>query len=44
MDNNFTIKVGHGFDTHKLVKGDQIKLFGVNIPHKYKLLGHSMQM
>lgn len=39
--NNFTIKVGHGFDTHKLVKGNQIKLFGINIPHKYKLLGHS---
>ena len=39
--NNSVIKVGQGFDTHKLIKGKGISLFGVKIPHKYSLLGHS---
>ena len=38
---NFTTKIGHGFDTHKLIKGKNITLFGVKIPHKLQLLGHS---
>ncbi len=38
---NFIIKVGHGFDAHKLIKGKNITLFGIKIPHKFKLLGHS---
>ena len=37
----FTTKIGHGFDTHKLIKGKNITLFGVKIPHKLQLLGHS---
>ena len=39
--NNYIIKVGHGFDTHKLINGKSITLFGLKIPHKYSLLGHS---
>ena len=38
---NYTTKIGHGFDTHKLTKGKNITLFGVKIPHKLQLLGHS---
>ena len=41
MKENFTTKIGHGFDTHKLIKGKNITLFGIRIPHKFKLLGHS---
>ena len=41
MKENFTTKIGHGFDTHKLIKGKNITLFGIKIPHKFKLLGHS---
>ncbi len=41
MNESFTTKIGHGFDTHKLIKGEYITLFGVRIPHKLKLLGHS---
>ena len=41
LEENFVIKTGHGFDTHKLIKGKNIKLFGINIPHQYSLLGHS---
>ena len=41
MKENFTTKIGHGFDTHKLIKGKKITLFGIRIPHKFKLLGHS---
>ncbi len=41
MKENFTTKIGHGFDTHKLIKGNNITLFGIKIPHKFQLLGHS---
>ena len=41
MKENFTTKIGHGFDTHKLIEGKNITLFGIKIPHKFKLLGHS---
>ncbi len=41
MKENFITKIGHGFDTHRLIKGTNITLFGVSIPHKFKLLGHS---
>lgn len=41
LKENFTTKIGHGFDTHKLIKGKNITLFGIKIPHKFKLLGHS---
>ncbi len=35
------IRVGNGFDVHKLSKGTEIILCGVVIPHDKKLLGHS---
>ena len=41
LKENFITKTGHGFDTHKLIKGKSITLFGIEIPHKFKLLGHS---
>jgi 2-C-methyl-D-erythritol 4-phosphate cytidylyltransferase/2-C-methyl-D-erythritol 2,4-cyclodiphosphate synthase len=35
------IRVGHGFDAHKLVEGRALVLGGVTIPHTLGLLGHS---
>ncbi len=35
------IRVGHGFDAHKLVEGRDLVLGGVTIPHVTGLLGHS---
>ena len=35
------IKVGNGFDVHKLSVGKQIKLCGIEIKHNKKLIGHS---
>ena len=35
------IKIGHGYDVHKLVEGRDLIIGGVNIPHKLGLLGHS---
>lgn len=35
------LKVGHGYDVHKLVEGRDLILCGVNIPHTVGLLGHS---
>ncbi|KAJ5894666.1 4-diphosphocytidyl-2C-methyl-D-erythritol synthase [Penicillium taxi] len=35
------VRVGHGYDTHRLVPGVEIILCGVKIPHKSSLLGHS---
>ena len=37
----FITKVGHGFDAHKLINGESIMLFGLKIPSKLTLLGHS---
>lgn len=36
-----TIRIGHGFDTHRLVEGRPLILGGVNIPFDKGLLGHS---
>ena len=36
-----TLRVGHGYDVHKLVEGRKLILCGVEIPHKLGLLGHS---
>ena len=41
LEDNFIIKIGHGFDTHKLIEGKIITLFGIRIPHNLSLLGHS---
>lgn len=35
------MRVGHGYDVHKLVKGRKLILGGVDIPHETGLLGHS---
>ncbi len=35
------MRIGHGFDVHKLVEGRPLILGGVEIPHTHGLLGHS---
>jgi 2-C-methyl-D-erythritol 2,4-cyclodiphosphate synthase len=36
-----TLRIGHGYDLHRLVKGRPLFLAGVQIPHGSGLLGHS---
>jgi 2-C-methyl-D-erythritol 2,4-cyclodiphosphate synthase len=36
-----SIRIGNGYDVHRLVKGRELILGGVHIPHEYGLLGHS---
>lgn len=35
------IRVGMGYDVHRLVEGRDLWLGGINIPHTHGLLGHS---
>ena len=35
------IRIGHGYDVHKLVEGRRLILGGVEIPYEKGLLGHS---
>ena len=35
------IRIGHGYDVHRLTKNRQLVLGGVEIPHTLGLLGHS---
>ena len=35
------MRIGHGYDVHKLVQDRDLILGGVNIPHTLGLLGHS---
>ena len=35
------MRIGHGYDVHKLVEGRDLILGGVKIPHEKGLLGHS---
>ncbi len=35
------IRIGHGYDVHRLVEGRELILGGVNIPYQKGLLGHS---
>lgn len=35
------MRIGHGYDVHKLSKGRNLILGGVNIPYEKGLLGHS---
>ena len=37
----FNIRVGMGFDVHRLVEGREMWIGGVNIPYEKGLLGHS---
>ncbi len=36
-----TLRIGHGYDVHRLVEDRKLILCGVEIPHKLGLLGHS---
>lgn len=38
------MRVGMGYDVHKLVEGRDLILGGVKIPYEKGLLGHSVQM
>ena len=35
------MRIGHGYDVHRLVEGRKLILCGVDIPHALGLLGHS---
>lgn len=35
------MRIGHGYDVHRLVKGRRLILGGVEVPHHHGLLGHS---
>lgn len=35
------MRIGHGYDVHRLVAGRPLVLGGVSIPYEYGLLGHS---
>lgn len=35
------MRIGHGYDVHRLVEGRRLILGGVDIPHETGLLGHS---
>ena len=35
------MRIGHGYDVHRLVKGRKLIIGGVDIPHSLGLLGHS---
>ncbi|WP_448920516.1 2-C-methyl-D-erythritol 2,4-cyclodiphosphate synthase [Eubacterium sp.] len=35
------MRIGHGYDVHKLVEGRKLIVGGVNIPYELGLLGHS---
>lgn len=35
------LRIGHGYDVHRLVKGRKLILGGVEVPHELGLLGHS---
>ncbi len=35
------MRIGHGYDVHRLVEGRKLILGGVDIPHTVGLLGHS---
>ena len=35
------MRIGHGYDVHKLVEGRKLSLGGIEVPHTLGLLGHS---
>ena len=35
------MRIGHGYDVHRLAENRDLIIGGVKIPHKYGLLGHS---
>ena len=40
-ENMFSSRVGIGFDVHKFEEGDNLRIFGIDIPFNKKLVGHS---
>ena len=40
-ENMFASRVGIGFDVHKFGEGDNLRIFGIDIPFNKKLVGHS---
>ena len=38
------MRIGHGYDVHRLVEGRKLILGGVEVPHTLGLLGHSDAM
>ena len=41
MNDSLNIRIGSGFDVHRLVEGRKCIICGVDIPHPRGLLGHS---
>lgn len=41
MSREKTMRIGHGYDTHRFVGGRPLVLGGVNVPHDQGLLAHS---
>ena len=41
MSNKFQMRIGHGYDVHRLEAGYKLILGGVEIPHETGLVGHS---
>ena len=39
--NNLDIRIGHGYDAHRLAEGRRLILCGVDVPHNLGLDGHS---
>ena len=35
------MRIGHGYDVHKLIEGRKLILCGIEVPHTLGLLGHS---
>ena len=40
-DGGTVMRIGHGYDVHRLVEGRKLILGGVEVPHTLGLLGHS---
>ena len=36
-----SLRIGHGYDVHRFSEGRKLIIGGVDIPHKFGLLGHS---
>ena len=41
MNNGFDMRIGHGYDAHRLVEGRKLILCGVDVPYEKGLNGHS---
>lgn len=40
-ERNMTMRIGHGYDVHRLAEGETLIIGGVRIPYEKGLLGHS---